>query len=84
MASDIVDHAQASNSVVKNYTVVVGAPKGAGTAAYGSKYTLSAGDTSDLGSGSVAKGATGGVNDAAPLGVLQTKLDSRFDNSGIL
>ena len=50
MASDVSDHAQASVSTIKNHTVVVGAPKAAGTAAYGAKFTIDAtiNDAADL------------------------------------
>ena len=42
MASDIVDHPQTGNSAIKNYTIVVGAPKAATTNAYGSNFTIDA------------------------------------------
>ena len=65
----------------RNGSVVVGAPRGAGTAALGSKYTLLPGDESDLGDGtSTAKGAVGGINDAADVATWETKLTNRFDD----
>jgi len=42
MASDIVDHPQTGVSTIKNYTIVVGAPKAATTDAYGSNFTIDA------------------------------------------
>ena len=40
MASDVTDHAKTSITTTRNYTVVVGAPKGSTTDAYGSNYTI--------------------------------------------
>ena len=50
MPNDVVDNAQSSNSTIKNSTIVVGAPKAAGTAAYGAKFTINAAinDAADL------------------------------------
>ena len=59
----------------RNGSVVVGAPRGAGAAALGSKYTLLPGDDSDMES----KGAVGGINDAPDVTVWDTKLTNRFD-----
>ena len=64
----------------RNGSVVVGAPRGASTGALGGNYTLLPGDTTDLGTGGVAKGAVGGVNDAPDVTVWDTKLTDRFDD----
>ena len=69
-----------SGTTERNGLVVVGAPRGAGTGALGSKYTLLPGDSTDLGSGGVAKGAVGGVNDAPEVTTWDTKLTDRFDD----
>ena len=64
----------------RNGSVVVGAPRGASTGALGSNYTLLPGDSSDLGTGGVAKGAVGGINDAPEVTYWDTKLTDRFDD----
>ena len=69
----------AKGTTERNGTVIVGAPKGAGTAALGSNYTLLPGATSDLGTGGVAKGAVGGVNDAPDIAHWETMYTTRFD-----
>ena len=78
--ADVADHAQVSVSSINNGSIVVGAPKAAGTAAFGSKFVSVPGDTSDLGSGSVAKGAIKGSNDADTLDNIENKLTNRFDD----
>ena len=68
----------------RNGSVVVGAPRGIATSTErfgaGSNYTLLPGDVSDLGTGGIAKGAVGGVNDAPDVTVWDTKLTDRFDD----
>ena len=71
----------AKGTTERNGSVIVGAPRGAGAAALGSKYTLLPGDESDLGDGTdVAKGAVNGVNSAPDITALGTKYDDRFDD----
>jgi len=65
-----------SGTTERNGSVVVGAPRGAGTGALGSKYTLLPGDSTDM----VNKGAFYGHNDALEPTVLDTKYDGRFDD----
>ena len=65
-----------SGTTERNGSVVVGAPRGAGTGAVGSKYTLLPGDASDLEN----KGAFYGHNDAIEPTALDTKYDGRFDD----
>ena len=50
MPNDVVDNTQSNNNTTKNSTVVVGAPKAAGTAAYGANFTIDAtiNDAADL------------------------------------
>ncbi len=69
----------ANGTTERNGTVIVGAPKGAGTTALGSKYTLLPGDTSDLGTGDVAKGTVGGVNDAPDIAHWETMYTARWN-----
>ena len=79
-----VQNAHSSITTEKNGSVVVGSPRGAKTDAtsgpLGTNYILSAGDVSDLGTGSVAKGAVGGVNDAADVAGQNTKYAQRWDD----
>tara|TARA_Y100000034_G_C6522113_1_gene224734 strand:- start:212 stop:469 length:258 start_codon:yes stop_codon:yes gene_type:complete len=79
--ADVADHAQTNVSSINNGSAVVGAPKAAGTAAFGSKFVSTPGDASDLGSGSVAKGTIKGSNDASSLGDIEQKLTNRFDDN---
>ena len=69
----------AKGTTERNGTVIVGAPKGAGTTALVSKYTLLPGDTSDLGTGDVAKGTVGGVNDAPDIAHWETMYTARWN-----
>lgn len=68
-----------SGTTERNGSVVVGAPKGS-TTPLGSQYTMLPGDSSDLGTGGVAKGAVGGVNDAKDVTHWDTKYTDRFDD----
>lgn len=68
----------AKGTTERNGSVIVGAPRGAGTKALGSNYTLLPGDTTDLGSGDVAKGAVAGVNDAPDVATWGTKYTHKF------
>jgi hypothetical protein len=40
--ADVADHVQTNVSAIKNGSIVVGAPKAAGTAAFGSNFTVDA------------------------------------------
>ena len=75
--SDVVTNAHSSNTTEKNGSIVVGAPKGANTSATGTKYILTAGDTSDM----TVKGTGAGVNDAADITGQITKYDGRFEHT---
>ena len=68
----------AKGTTERNGSVIVGAPRGAGTTALGSNYTLLPGATTDLGSGDVAKGAVAGVNDAPDVATWGTKYTHKF------
>ena len=40
--ADVADHVQTNISAIKNGSIVVGSPKAAGTAAFGSNFTVDA------------------------------------------
>ena len=78
--ADVATNAHSSDTTERNGSVVVNAPKGAGTSTVSAKYVLRAGDVSDLGTGGVAKGAVGGHNDSSNVADMETKWTNRFDD----
>ena len=91
--ADVATTAHSYNTTELNGSVVVNAPKGAGSrgaqgagfdpASSGTihtNYVLRAGDGTDLGTGGVAKGAVGGHNDSINVADMETKWTNRFDD----
>ncbi len=64
-----------SGTTERNGSIVVGAPKAAGTGALGSNYIKTPGDAA-----AATSGPARGVNDAMDIATIVTKYGSRFDD----